>query len=232
MMGIYHPITNKLEAHNCWMADVVKDYIAWASQHNFAIIDVNIPKHVTAENSSVGKFEEDDVDRPNQTEELAGYLWDNYIEPNEATQVFFMGIGDAFYGVANLLINRDSIYQRVNSVISFVAENPVRAVASPTQTWLSRWYKDNSLVFVSHAHGVWHTTENRRKPSKRYGRLLRSPKAGLNEMLLHHKTEVYTWIEQRVNIRTGDETEDEEGVEDQQEQQQQNLRKAVGMNNG
>lgn len=51
-------------------------------------------------------------------------------------------------------------------------------------------------------------------------------------MLLHHKNEVYTWIEQRVNIRTGDETEDEEGIEDQQEQQQQNLRKAVGMNNG
>ncbi|KUL85164.1 hypothetical protein ZTR_06261 [Talaromyces verruculosus] len=212
MMGVYHPVTNKLEPHNCWMADVVKDYIAWATQRTYGIIDVNIPKHVTADTTDVGKYEEEDVDRPSQTEELAGYLWDNYIEPNEATHVFFIGVGDAFYGVANLLINRDSIYQRVNSVISFVAENPVRAVASPTQTWLSRWYKDNSLVFVSHTHGVWHN-ENRRKPSKRYGRLLRSPKTGLNEMLLQHKTEVFTWIEQRVNVRTSDETDEEEGGE-------------------
>lgn len=26
--------------------------------------------------------------------------------PNEATHIFFLGVGDAFYGVANLLINR------------------------------------------------------------------------------------------------------------------------------
>jgi histone deacetylase 6 len=32
-------------------------------------------------------------------------------------------------------------------------------------------------------------------------------------MLLQHKTEVFTWIEQRVNMRTGNETDEEEGVE-------------------
>lgn len=53
-------------------------------------------------------------------------------------------MGNAFYGVANLLINRETLYQRVNGVISFVAENPVRAVASHTQVWLSRWYKEVS----------------------------------------------------------------------------------------
>lgn len=38
-------------------------------------------------------------------------------------------------------------------MISFVARDPVRAVASHTQVWLSRWYKDvscyNSLPFVT-----------------------------------------------------------------------------------
>ena len=66
----------------------------------------------------------------------------NNNRPNEATEIFFIGMGNAFYGVANLLINRETLYQRVNGVISFVAENPVRAVASHTQVWLSRWYKD------------------------------------------------------------------------------------------
>ncbi|KAL4892077.1 histone deacetylase Hda1 [Aspergillus ambiguus] len=210
IMGLPHPVTNKLEAHNCWMADVMKDYIGWAVGKGYAVIDVNIPKHVTV-NPVSHKYEDEDENRPTATEELAGYLWDNYIEPNEATDIIFMGIGNAFYGIANLLINRDTLYKRVNGVISFVAENPVRAIASHTQVWLSRWYKDNSLVFVSRAHGVWNNVDSGRnkKPSKRYGNLIQSPKEGLSEMLMHHKSDVYEWISERVDVHDSDETEEE-----------------------
>ncbi|KAL2846671.1 hypothetical protein BJY01DRAFT_213339 [Aspergillus pseudoustus] len=207
IMGLPHLVTNGLEAHNCWLADVLKDYVEWAVGKGYAVIDVNIPKHVTTE-PSYNKYEGEDENRPTATEELAGYLWDNYIDPNEATEVFFIGIGNAFYGVANLLINRETLYQRINGVISFVGENPVRAVASSTQVWLSRWYKDNSLVFVSHAHGVWKSTD-RRKPSKRYGHLIQSPKAGLSEMLMHHKEEVFEWVQQRAEPPDSDDTEEE-----------------------
>ena len=63
-MGIPHPLTNKLEPHNCWLvcnilptlttvanknkADIVKDYIEWALGKGYAVIDVNIPKYVTS----------------------------------------------------------------------------------------------------------------------------------------------------------------------------------------
>lgn len=74
-----------------------------------------------------------------------------------------MGVGSAFYGVANLLINRgmhlspsgstwtaltevENLYTRVSGIVSFVAENPVRAIASPTQVWLSKWYREVSGV--------------------------------------------------------------------------------------
>lgn len=66
IMGLPHPVTNKLEAHNVWLvcdpsasdsavwanrikADVMKDYIGWAIGKGYAVIDVNIPKHVTIE---------------------------------------------------------------------------------------------------------------------------------------------------------------------------------------
>ncbi|GAB1210101.1 hypothetical protein APSETT445_008891 [Aspergillus pseudonomiae] len=192
---------------NPLLADSMKDYIGWAVGKGYAVMDVNIPKHVTIEPS--GKYEDEEENRPTATEELAAYLWDNYIEPNEATEIFLLGIGNAFYGVANLLINRDTLYKRVNGVISFVAENPVRAIASHTQVWLSRWYKDNSLVFVSHTHGVWNTVENRRKPSKRYGHLIQSSKSGLSEMLVHHQEEVFQWIEDRADTHESEETEEE-----------------------
>jgi histone deacetylase 6 len=65
MMGLAHPLTNKLEIHNCWLvstsrhwsknyanrakADVVKVYIEWAVGKEYAVIDVNIPKYLTTE---------------------------------------------------------------------------------------------------------------------------------------------------------------------------------------
>jgi histone deacetylase 6 len=47
---------------------------------------------VTADTSDVGKYEEEDVDRPSQTEELAGYLWDNYIEYDAHLKGFIMNL--------------------------------------------------------------------------------------------------------------------------------------------
>lgn len=52
--------------------------------------------------------------------------------------------------------------------------------------------------------------ETRRKPSKRYGHLIQSPKAGLSEMLMHHKDEVFKWIEERADEAESEEEEEEE----------------------
>ena len=93
---------------------------------------------------------------------------------------------------------------------------------------MSRWYKDvhsfpytfydvgeqiliqkkqNSLVYVSHAHSVWDSLDASRKPSKRYGNLIHSPKRGLSEMLHHHKEDVFRWIEERTEKESSNEEE-------------------------
>ena len=121
----------------------------------------------------------------------------------------------------------ENLYKRVNGVISFVSENPVRAVTSHTQTWLSKWYREvshpqiicqwyflltcffsiqNSLVFVSNSHGIWATPD--RRSSKRYGQLVHSPKSDLNEMLDEHKEEVYKWISERADRAEEESDED------------------------
>lgn len=75
----------------------MKDYVKWVTDKGYGVIDVNIPKHVSRETVSIpwpresvlgthtelqsmGRYEGEDEDRPTATEELAGYLWDNYIE--------------------------------------------------------------------------------------------------------------------------------------------------------
>jgi len=79
--------------------DVTKTYVEWAIKNGFAVIDVNIPSHVTNEGVRIcsliekdtleltikkdtsGYIEPDSVDlRAATTRELATYLWENYIE--------------------------------------------------------------------------------------------------------------------------------------------------------
>lgn len=76
--------------------------------------------------------------------------------------------------------------------------------------WLSKWYKQHSLNFVANNHLVW-DMENPRKASKRYGTLIRSPKVGLNDMLIQHQAAVQSFIMTRINGM-------EEAVADQEEQ--------------
>ncbi|KAL1959893.1 hypothetical protein VTO42DRAFT_561 [Malbranchea cinnamomea] len=208
LMGIPHPVTGILEPHNTWLADEVKGYIGWAVENGFGVIDVNMPKHISESLGRLPQYESEDSNRAKEADRLAVYLWENYIEPNEATEIFFMGVGDAFAGLANLLINKDRVYNRISGVVSFVSENPLRAIASTTQTWLSKWYKENSLVFVSDQHTVFDTGPNARKPSKRYGNLKPVKERTLNEMVLKHREEVWQWMQERC-VSDQDETESE-----------------------
>lgn len=48
-----------------------------------------------------------------------------------------------------------------------------------------------------------------RRPSKRYGALVKSPVSGLNEMLEEHKEAVFEWISERADV-VHEETEDED----------------------
>ncbi|KAJ5272293.1 Histone deacetylase clr3 [Penicillium angulare] len=199
IVGQPHPVTNKLDAHNCWLADPQKEYIAWFMEKGFAVIDINVPKHITPNEPS--KRFEDDPAPAHVTEELIAYLWDNYI-----SEIFFLGIGSAFQGVANFICQRgDTLHERIKGCISFVADNPVRAIASHGYPWLARWYHNNSLVFVSHVHGVWD-----RKRSLRYGFMRKSEKTELSEMLSEHMDEVFEWISDRIAVPSDEEEEEDE----------------------
>lgn len=61
-------------------------------------------------------------------------------------------------------------------------------------------------MFVSDSHGIWTSLD--RRPSKRYGQLVHSPKTDLNEMLDEHKEEVFKWISDRADRTEEDSDED------------------------
>ena len=99
----------------------------------------------------------------------------------------------------------------MTGVIVFIADNPVRPVHSNENPWLSKWYSQNSNVFVAHGHSLWSKTD--RKMSRRYGKVERSPGATLNEMLIMHRSQVFAWLAERTGL-DGAEKEASEETED------------------
>ena len=91
--------------------DATKPYVEWATKNGFAVIDVNIPSHITNEGvrtcspiykatleltikkDTSGYVEPDSVDlRAATTRELATYLWENYIEYVSESVVYFFSL--------------------------------------------------------------------------------------------------------------------------------------------
>jgi len=63
-----------------WKADGLKHYVDWAVKEDFGVMDVNIPKLITGVHVSDGYSDEDKAGRSIAMNELAVYLWENYIE--------------------------------------------------------------------------------------------------------------------------------------------------------
>jgi histone deacetylase 6 len=214
-------------------ADEVKDYIKWAVEHSFGVIDVNIPEVITTEagDQPSSYIKPNNAEAQKQAEKLAGYLWENYIEPSEVEHLYFMGVGNAFHGIVKLLCDRgkqpmqphstllmeyrcmlESVQQRVAGVIVFIADNPVRPVHSNENPSLSRWYSQNSKVFVAHQHSLWSKTD--RRMSRRYGAVEQSPGTKLNEMLILHRHQVFAWVAERTELDDAVSEEEPQTTED------------------
>ncbi|MCJ1426843.1 Histone deacetylase hda1 [Sticta canariensis] len=191
VMGTPDPATKRFELQNTWLADGLKHYVDWAARQGFGVIDVNIPKHLTDEET---ELQDDRTSHMSEPEELAVYLWENYIDNHDATKIFLIGVGTAHQGIMHLVNNREGIFQRVHGIVNFIADEPLVPVSDQNLYYLSKWYKANSCNFVSQSHLVWVLPPGQKKPSKRFGTLVASPAKGLNDMLVKHQGEVQAFI--------------------------------------
>jgi len=113
-----------------------------------------------------------------ESEKLADYVWENYIEPYDFEGgIWLIGAGNAFYAVAKLIGSKDTVYQRCRGVVGFICQNALRPVSSVTNNspFISSWYRERSKIYVSDNHDVWRKQEEGKKISKRYGKLIKSP---------------------------------------------------------
>ena len=115
-------------------------------------------------------------------------------------------------GADESAILEEDFTKRVTGMVNFISGNRLKAVSDhgffQHGQSLSKWYRANSVNFVANNHLVW-DIDGSKKPSKRFGNLIRSPVNGLNDMLGQHQEEVQGFITRRV-VRRDDETEEEE----------------------
>lgn len=123
----------------------------------------------------------------------------------------------------------DGVSQRTSGIINFVVDESLVPVSEQNVYHLSKWFRSVSLnpwyyaryfffglesslelqfemqssrVFVANNHLVW-ALPAQRKPSKRFGTLIRSPVKGLNDMMRLHQNEVQDFILERLWTRNG-----------------------------
>jgi histone deacetylase 6 len=111
-------------------------------------------------------------------------------------------------------------FDQIAGVVGFIANNSIRPVTENFMTDLGKWYfrvchslcltlpyplhqimpsshshaasSQNSLILVQGDHLVWEP--DRKKPSRRFGRLVQSPHNGLENMLTQHMAEVKGFV--------------------------------------
>ncbi|EXJ94322.1 histone deacetylase 6/10 [Capronia coronata CBS 617.96] len=220
LLGVGNGLTTQQKPHDTWLVDGAQSYIRWAVSHGFGVIDVNIPELISVSDSNNAEDNETEVEYAStatdvarkEGEKLSSYLWENYVEPYEFPGgIFLIGAGHAFHAIAKLVSEHENIFPTLLGIVGFIATNPIRPISNPASHWMSQWYRDNSLVYVSHVHSVW---KKEGKASKRYGRLVRSNGEVLNQMMKIHEQEVYEWMKEKIQENATDETteDDEDAV--------------------
>lgn len=170
----------------------MKTYVDWAAKQGFAVIDVNLPKHITVDEEDSQQYEAADaIDyRTREATHLLSYLFDNYIDLNDSTHVFLLGTNTGHGAIVNWIKqNEERAQERLTKAISFVEDVPLQSCKSATSDELAKWYYNTSLVFVAAQHNFW-ASDYARKIKKRFGHVFKSPEDHISDMLVAHKEPV------------------------------------------
>ncbi|KAK1458977.1 histone deacetylase [Colletotrichum melonis] len=204
-------VDRHVEAHNAWVVDSVEQYIDWAVGQGIAVMDVNVPNKVLRDEDMEPYTQQTgEIELLGELQELANYLWDNYIQLyEEADDILLLGVGRSYSGVRALLTGRDC-KAKIAGVACFI-KGMLRPVKSDVDTELAPWYKDHSQIYVEHDHACWSRADTKHRVSKRrFGTVIRSPENGTQKMAQAHAKEVQSWMLDMLAARqNGDTTEDD-----------------------
>ena len=85
----------------------MKQYVQWANENGFGVVDANVPRYIThPEDMDPHMPPADEKTLQEQIRELVCYIWDNYLQLYDFEDLFLLGVGNAYVGVKTLLTFR------------------------------------------------------------------------------------------------------------------------------
>lgn len=129
-----------LDLERSYMLDATRKLVEWVTSQEFALIDVNIFPHKLNQGTAETEL----------LKRLIIYLWDNYIEISEASDIVFLVSGSSCRLLSQLLTTRP-VEKRISAFVQIVGTlEPTRLPVS--QPELRRWFIERSLVIVPETH--------------------------------------------------------------------------------
>lgn len=171
VIGYSHASVNKISLHDSFLIDSLNLYIDWAIKNQYGLMDANIV-------FSLSGLVEKSYNLTSITQELCVYMWDNHLEMADAKNIIFIGVGQGCQGFVHLMECRN-IYDRVDAVVQFYGNNPLKAVSSLDDE-IADWYFKHSLVLTSNNHPIWNLPK---RIKKRFGKVIRSENNEMNKIL-------------------------------------------------
>ncbi|KAK9464085.1 uncharacterized protein V1516DRAFT_100484 [Lipomyces oligophaga] len=168
------PVTGEISLHETFVKDPLLMYTAWATKKNYGVVDINIPELYTDQ-------EDEDYNAQAAMQDLAVYVWDNFLELSDAKDIVFISVGSAAAAVVYLLGHRE-VRERVRGSVTFLGSKPVVPIIPAGDDYIIDWYHKCSMVLTFQNHSMW--TEGKNPRRKKYGGLQKTEYNDMYELMV------------------------------------------------
>lgn len=193
--GAVDPVLGTINTTESKILDPAEQVISKClnKSETFGVVDVTIPGdyYQTEPNSS----SDEPYSQLINAQETCLYLWDNYIEYFDATNIVFIGIGHSYHGIVHLAGQRE-IRRRTCAVLSFIdAQTPLKPIIPIIDEFTTEWFYRSSLIFTAKDHSAWDRNINPKKPRRKFGRVIQSDSIGLTPVVEERLQEAIEFID-------------------------------------
>lgn len=170
-----NPNTGGIDAKESTVVDVADRFVEWGCANGYGVVDVCV----------------DSAD----SNEIALFLWDSYVEYFDAKNIVLIGIGASYSGIVYLCGHRE-VRRQVDAVICFLESEPLKSIIPTIDEYMTDWFFRSSLIFTSKIHAAWDTSINPKRPRKKFGRVLRTDSVHLEEIVAERFQESLDFIDE------------------------------------
>ncbi|KAJ7901911.1 histone deacetylase complex protein [Mycena olivaceomarginata] len=154
-----------VQLERSYLIDFSKELVNWVKTEGYSLLDVNLFPKPT----------DQPFPRPKSITELrkdlVTYLWDNYVQLCNATNIILVGHGPGCQYLVDLIDQRaTSVMKSVRAVVQVVGHWQIRPPKNAFD--LREWYRNNSFVALPSDHQFW-SPDTRAKDIKKHGSLVK-----------------------------------------------------------